>query len=65
MSKKAKLEKNFKDFNLNIEQEAANEIKKIQEETFALKEEASKIGEAVEHSVKAEEKKTPKKKVNT
>ena len=44
---------------------AEDEIKKIQEETIALKEEASKIGEAVELSLKANEAKTTKKKVNT
>ena len=65
MSTKDKLEKDFKKFNLNIERIAEREINKIQEETIALKEEASKIGEAVELSLKANEAKTTKKKVNT
>ena len=65
MSKKQKLEKDYKKFNQSIEREAEDEIKKIQEETIALKEEASKIGEAVELSLKANEAKTTKKKVNT
>jgi hypothetical protein len=65
MSKKDKLEKDYKKFNKNIEHEAEEEIKKIQEETIALKEEASKIGEAVELSLKTNETKTTKKKVNT
>ena len=65
MSTKDKLEKDYKKFNMNIERIAEEEIKKIQEETIALKEEASKIGEAVELSLKANEAKTTKKKVNT
>ncbi len=65
MSKKQKLEKDYKKFNKSIEREAEDGIKKIQEETIALKEEASKIGEAVELSLKANEAKTTKKKVNT
>ena len=64
MSKK-KLEKDYKKFNESIEREAEDEIKKIQQETSALKEEANKIGEAVELSLKANEAKTTKKKVNT
>jgi len=65
MSKKQKLEKDYKKFNKSIEREAEDEIKKIQQETIALKEEASKIGEAVELSLKQNEAKTTKKKVNT
>jgi inorganic pyrophosphatase/exopolyphosphatase len=65
MSTKDKLEKDYKKFNMNIERIAEEEIKKIQEETIALKEEASRIGEAVELSLKANEAKTTKKKVNT
>jgi len=65
MAKKDKLEKDYKKFNKNIEREAEDEIKKIQQETIALKEEASKIGEAVELSLKTDEAKTTKKKVNT
>ena len=64
MSKK-KLEKDYKKFNESIEREAEDEIKKIQQETIALKEEASKIGEAVELSLKTDEAKATKKKVNT
>jgi hypothetical protein len=65
MSTKYKLEKDYKNFNMNIERIVERELKKIQEETIALKEEASKIGEAVELSLKANEAKTTKKKVNT
>ncbi len=64
MSKK-KLEKDYEKFSQSIEREAEDEIKKIQEETIALKEEASKIGEAVELDLKEKEAKTAKKKVNT
>lgn len=65
MSKNPKLEKDYKKFNKNIECEAEEEIKKIQQQTTALKEEANKIGEAVELSLKANEAKSTKKKVNT
>jgi len=65
MSTKYKLEKDYKNFNMNIERIVERELKKIQEETIALKEEASKIGKAVELSLKANEAKTTKKKVNT
>ncbi len=65
MSKKDKLEKDYKKFNLDIEHEAENELKKIQEESDALKKEASKIGEAVERSINEKEPKATKKKVNT
>ncbi len=65
MSKNPKLEKDYKKFNKSIEREAEDEIKKIQQETTALKEEAGKIGEAAERSIKANEAKTTKKKVNT
>ena len=65
MSKKDKLEKDYKNFNLNIERIAEEEIKKIQEETIALKEEASKIGEAVELSLKRKKRRQLRKKVNT
>jgi uncharacterized protein YdcH (DUF465 family) len=65
MSKKEKLEKDYKKFNQNIENEAEEEIRKIQQETLALKEEATEIGEALELDLKAKENKTTKKKVNT
>lgn len=65
MSKKEKLEKDYQNFNLNIERIAEEEIKKIREKANALKEEASKIGEAVELSLKEGETKTAMKKVNT
>jgi len=65
MSTKYKLEKDYKNFNMNIERIVERELKKIQEETIALKEEASKIGEAVELSLKTNEANTTKKKVNT
>ena len=65
MSKKEKLEKDYQNFNLNIERMAEEEIKKIREKANAIKEEASRIGEAVELSINKEEMKTVKKKVNT
>ena len=64
MSKKEKLEKDYQNFNLNIERIAEEEIKKIREKANAIKEEASKIGEAVELSLNEEETKA-RKKVNT
>ena len=65
MSKKDKIEEDYQNFNLNIERIAAEEIKKIREKANALKEEASKIGEAVELSLHEKETKTATKKVNT
>jgi hypothetical protein len=64
MSKKEKLEKDYQNFNLNIERIAEEEIKKIREKANAIKEEASKMGEAVELSLNEEETKATKK-VNT
>jgi hypothetical protein len=65
MSKKEKLEKDYQNFNLNIERIAEEEIKKIREKANAIKKEASKMGEAVELSLNEEEAKSAKKKVNT
>jgi hypothetical protein len=65
MSKKEKLEKDYQNFNLNIERIAEEEIKKIREKANAIKEEASKTGEAVELSLNEGEPKAAKKKVNT
>ncbi len=65
MSKKDKLEEDYQNFNQNIERLAAEEIKKINEKVNALKEEARKIGEAVELSLHERETKSATKKVNT
>jgi hypothetical protein len=65
MSKKEKIEEDYQNFNLNIERIAADEIKKIREKANALKEEASKVGDAVELSLNEKETKTATKKVNT
>ena len=65
MSKKDQLEKDYKKFNLDIEREAENELKKIREESAALKKEAGEIGEAVENSINGKQPKHVKKKVNT
>lgn len=65
MSKKDKLEEDYQNFNLNIERIAAEEIKKIREKANTIKEEANKIGEAVELSLNERETKTATKKVNT
>ena len=51
MSKKDRLEKDYKDFNNAIENAAQSELKKIHEETNALKEEAQKTSKAVEESI--------------
>ncbi len=59
------MEKDFKKFNLGIENEAENELRKIQEESDALKKEASNIGEAVERSITRKQPQHAKKKVNT
>jgi len=65
MSNKEKLEKDYQNFNLNVERMAEEEIKKIREKAIALKEEASKMGEAVEFSLNEGEEKVSRKKVNT
>jgi hypothetical protein len=48
---KAKLDKDFQDFNLQIEKLAEEEVKTIKEKADAVKAEASKVGDAVEVSV--------------
>jgi transposase-like protein len=60
-----KLEKDYKKFNESIQLEVENELKKIQQESDALKKEAVEIGEAVERSIKYNPTKRVKKKVNT
>ncbi|MGD0644764.1 MAG: hypothetical protein ABSA75_07655 [Candidatus Bathyarchaeia archaeon] len=65
MSKKDKLEQDYKNFNMNIERAAEREIKEIREEINAVREEARKISEAVELSINEKEAKAVKKKVNT
>jgi hypothetical protein len=65
MKKKTKLDDDYKNFSSTIEHEAEKKIKAIEAETSALKEEADKIGIAVESSLKATEKETGKKKVNS
>jgi len=65
MSKKEKLEKDYQNFNLNIERIAEEEIKKIREKANAIKEEATKMGKAVELSLNEGEPKAARKKVNT
>ena len=65
MLKKEKLEKDYQNFNLNIERIAEEEIKRIREKANAIKEEASKMGKAVELSLNEGEMKATRKKVNT
>lgn len=65
LSNKEKLEKDYETFTLNIESMAKEEIQKIREKANAIREDASKIGEAVELSLNQEKTKTVTKKVNT
>ena len=65
MLKKDKLEEDYQNFIKNIERMTEEEIKKIRERANALKEEAAKIGEAVELSLNEKETETATKKVNT
>ena len=65
MSKKENLEKDYETFTLNIDQMAKEELQKIREKANAIREEAGKIGEAVELSLNQEKTKTVTKKVNT
>ena len=51
---KEKLDKDFQNFNVEIEKSAEEELKNIKEKAEAVKAEASKIGEAVESSVNEE-----------
>jgi len=60
---KEKLEKDFQDFNLQIEKLADEELKKIKEKADAIKSEVSKIGESVELSAKDSEGKEGREKV--
>ena len=60
---KAKLEKDFKDFNLQIDKLAEEELKSIKEKAEAIKAQAGKIGEAFESSAK--ETRQDSRKVNT
>jgi hypothetical protein len=62
MSTKEKIEKDYKKFNIDIEREAENELKKIQEESNDLKEAVIKIGETVDRSINEREQKAAKKK---
>jgi hypothetical protein len=62
---KAKLEKDFQDFNLQIEKLAEEELKNIKEKADAVKAEVDKIGVADELSVKNNEGKERRKKVNS
>jgi len=65
MAKKDKLDEDFKNFNLDIERVAEQEKEKIREETKTLKEEAKKMGEAVELSINSREEVATQKKVNS
>jgi hypothetical protein len=49
---KEKLEKDFKDFNSQIDKLAEEELKNIKEKAEAIKAEVGKIGENVELSMK-------------
>ena len=62
---KAKLEKDYHDFILQIEKLAEEEINSNKEKVEGIKEEVKKIGEAVELSLKDKEGKVAGKKVNS
>jgi hypothetical protein len=64
MSTKEKLEKDYQNYNLNIERMAEEEIKKIREKANLIREEASETGKSVELSINEGEL-ALKKKVNT
>ena len=51
MSNKEKLEKDYEKFNQNIERIAKEEVNTIREKISAVKDEAGKVGEAVELSL--------------
>lgn len=58
-----KLEEDYQKFNKKIDQLADEEIKKIREKAKAVKEEATKTGQAVESSLNKKD--SARKKVNT
>jgi hypothetical protein len=62
---KEKLEKDYLNFNQNIKQQVEEELKNIREKANAIKEEAGRMGEAVEASLNARDPKSVKKKVNS
>ncbi|MGA2385688.1 MAG: hypothetical protein ABSG33_04060 [Candidatus Bathyarchaeia archaeon] len=62
---KEKLEKDYQNFSLQIEKMAEEEVKSIKEKADAIKAEVTKIGEAVEGSLKGSEAKEERKKVNS
>ncbi|MGA2524166.1 MAG: hypothetical protein ABSF65_08455 [Candidatus Bathyarchaeia archaeon] len=49
---KEKLEKDFQDFNLQIEKLAEEELKSIREKAEAVRVQARRVGEAFENSAK-------------
>ena len=61
---KEKLEKDFQDFNMQIEKLAEEELKSIREKAEAVKAQARRVGEAFESSAK-ETNQTASRKVNT
>ena len=65
MKKKTKLDDDYENFSREIERQTEEKIKTIEEKTIALKEEANKIGEDIESSIKSKEEKPAKKKVNS
>lgn len=51
------IEKDYKDFETCIEQMAEEELKKIRKKTSEIRNQAEKVGEAVEASMSASDKK--------
>jgi hypothetical protein len=58
---KAKLEKDYQNFTIEIEKLVQQEIKNIQEKADSIKEEADKTGQAVELSLNRKESRNAKK----
>jgi hypothetical protein len=56
VKKKTKLDDDYKDSNKKIEQQVQEDIKHIESETEALIEEANRVDESVESSLKVPEK---------
>jgi hypothetical protein len=65
LSNRSKLDEAYKNSTLSIERAVQTEIEKVHQETDALKQEAAKIGEAVESSLNATQLKITQKKVNS
>lgn len=62
MSGRTRIEKDYRSFDLNIEQRVAEEIRRIKKKLDQVRVEAEKIGDEVENSINESETKEARKK---